>query len=87
VNRERRHPDHLHHLERAPERVKQQAGADPAALGVDVHGGAREHQERDSVASHSLDAALGSLRVLSFAGDDRVETGDLIAVHRDIGLR
>jgi catechol 2,3-dioxygenase-like lactoylglutathione lyase family enzyme len=87
VNRERAYADDLSDLERAPERVKQQAGANPAALGVDVDGEAREHQERNRMTGHSLDDALGSLRVLNFAGDDRVETGHLIAVHRNIGLR
>jgi hypothetical protein len=31
--------------------------------------------------------AIGRLRVLNLAGDDGVETGDLIAAHRDVALR
>ena len=67
VNRERAHADHVSDLERAPDRVKQQAGADAAALGVDMNGKPRKHQEWDRMAGHSLDDALGSLRVLNFA--------------------
>ena len=87
VNRERAHADHVRDLERAPEGIQQQSGTDTAALGVDMDGEAREHEERDRVAGHALDDARGRLRVLNLAGDDRVETDDLIAAHRDIGLR
>ena len=87
VNRERAHADHIRDLERAPGRVKQQSGTDAAALRVDVDGEAREHQQWDRVAGHALDDSLGGLRVLNFARDDRVETHDFIAAHRDISLR
>ena len=52
-----------------------------------MDGETREHQQRDWVAGHAFDDALGSLRVLNLAGDYRVETDDFIAAHRDIGLR
>jgi hypothetical protein len=87
VNGERAYADDIRDLERAPERVEQQPGTDASALCAGVDGETREHQQRDRMAGHALDDALGSLRVLNLAGNDRVETGDLGAAHRDVGLR
>ena len=87
VNRKGANTDYVRDLKRAPECIQQQPGTDAAALCVDMNGEAREHQQRDRPTGHSLDDALRSLRVLNLAGDDGVEAGDLIAIHRDIGLR
>src|SRR5450756_555065 len=78
VNGECAHTNHIGDLERAPERIKQQPGTNAAALCVNVDSEAREHQQRNRVARHALDDALGSFRVLNLPGDDRIEAYNLV---------
>lgn len=87
MNGERAHADHVGDLERAPQRIEEQPRANAAALCLGMDGEAGEHQQRNRMAGHALDDALGSLRVLNLAGDDRVEADDLLAAHGDVGLR
>ena len=87
VDGERAHADHIRYLKRAPQGVEEQTGTDAAALRVDMDGEARKQKQRDRMAGHALDDALGSLRMLNLAGNYRVEADDLIAAKRNIGLR
>src|SRR5580704_5147922 len=39
------------------------------------------------MAGHALDDTLGSLRVLTLAGNDRVKADDFLLAHGNVGLR
>jgi len=87
MHRKRPHTDHIRDLERTPERIKQQPGTDTTTLCTNVDREAREHQQRDRMPGHTLDDALGSLRMRNLPGNDGVESDDLAVAQRDIGLR
>ena len=87
MNGECANADHVGDLECAPERVEQQPRTNATALRLAVHGEAREHEQRNWMAGHPLDHALGSLRVLNLAGNDRIEADYLAVAYGDVGLR
>ena len=86
MNGKRAHTNHVGDLERAPERVEEQAGADATPLRLGMHGEAREYQDRDWMARHAFDDALGGIRVMHLAGDDRIKADELATAYADIGL-
>ena len=87
VNGERAHAKHVGDLERAPERIEQQSGANAAPLRLGMNSKPREHQQRDRMARHTFHDAFGSGGVLNLARDDRVEADDLVATYSKVGLR
>jgi len=86
VNGQRAHADHVGDVQCAAERIKQEPGTDAMALGFDMNGETREHQERDRMARHALDDALGSARMRNLAGDNRVEADNFVIAYGDVGL-
>lgn len=86
MNRKGTHTDDVGDLESAPESVEQQPSPDAAALCLAVHSQARKHQQRNRMPRHTFADALRSLCVLNFARNDRVETDDLAAAHRNVSL-
>jgi len=87
VNGECANANHIGDLKRSSQRVEQQPGTDAAPLRFGMNGKAGQHQQRNRIARHALDDALGGLGVTNLAGDDRIETDNLVTGHGNVGLR
>ena len=87
MNGKRANADDVRHLKRTPKCIEQQprSQATPLCLGMNRKTG--KHQQRNWMARHALDDALGGVGMANLAGDHRIKSDHLTVVQRNIGLR